>query len=265
MVLTRLRHEGRLVCVAVQYFTRLPTPALRDFDPAWLTQSVRYFPLAGALVGLIGAAVLWLAAQLLPLPVAALIALAATVAVTGAFHEDGLADTFDALGGSVPTHRALEIMRDSRIGTYGAGALILSLLLRWQLLYALPLPLAMAVLVSSHAAARAGAASLMANLDYVRVEVEAKAKPVAHSLTGANLLSTLALGLLPMVGIAIAVPAWWAPLLAGALAVVVVRLWCAHWFRQRLQGYTGDALGCAEQLGEIAFSMAALATLALLG
>jgi adenosylcobinamide-GDP ribazoletransferase len=255
----RLRHEARLLCVALQYFTRLPVPALQHFESSWLSQSVRYFPVAGWIVGAVGAGVLWLCAQALPLPVAALLALAATVAVTGAFHEDGLADTFDALGGHVPRDRALEIMRDSRIGTYGAAALGISLLLRWQAVTALPLAAAMVLLVCAHAAARAGAASLMASLPYVRLEADAKAKPVAQDLGTANLLATLLTGALPTLLCLAVFPHLAMALCAGVLAVAMVRIGCARWFRARLGGYTGDGLGCCEQFGEIAFLLAAMA------
>jgi adenosylcobinamide-GDP ribazoletransferase len=255
----RARHEWRLLCVALQYFTRLPAPNFAVFDPAWLSQSVRYFPLVGAIVGTIGASVLWLCAQALPMPIAALLALAATVAITGAFHEDGLADSFDALGGHVSRERALAIMRDSRIGTYGAAALGLALLLRWQATAALPLLPAMAALVCAHAAARAGAASLMATLTYVRLEDDAKAKPVAQDLGFANLLATICVGALPTAICSAVFPALILPLGAGIAAIAVVRIICANWFQRRLDGYTGDTLGCCEQLGEIAFLLAAVA------
>jgi adenosylcobinamide-GDP ribazoletransferase len=257
--LARITHELRLLRVALQYFTRLPVSTFAQFDPAWLSQSVRYFPVVGMIVGTIGASVLVLCAQVLSMPLAALIALAATVAVTGAFHEDGLADTFDALGGHVSRTRALEIMRDSRIGTYGAAALGLALLLRWQALMALPLWSAAIALICAHAAARAGAASLMATLAYVRLEDDAKAKPVAQGLRWANLLATLIAGVLPTVVFSIAFPAMLWPLYAGLVAIVVVRFACAWWFDHRLGGYTGDALGCCEQLGEIAFLLAVVA------
>lgn len=255
----RIGHELRLLRVALQYFTRLPVPAFAQFDPAWLSQSVRYFPVVGAIVGLIGAGVLIVCAQVLPMPIAALLALATTLLVTGAFHEDGLADTFDALGGHVSRARALEIMRDSRIGTYGAAALAVALLLRWQSLAALSLPVAAAALVCAHATARAAAASLMATLPYVRLEDDAKAKPVAQDLRIGHLLVTLCAGVLPT-GVCLVLFPWMAlPLIAGVCAVAVARIFCGRWFHRRIGGYTGDALGCCEQIGEIAFLLAAVA------
>ena len=259
---TRLAHELRLVAVALQYFTRLPTPALAAFDPRWLARSVRYFPLAGAVVGAIAATVYWLASQLFDAPVAALLSLVAAIATTGAFHEDGLADTFDALGGHVARERALEIMRDSRIGTYGATALGLALLLRWQVIVLLPPPLAIAYLLAAHPCARAAAGSLMASLPYVRLDADAKAKPVADGVGVAQVLAACAVAAVPLALVALAIPTARIALLAGVAALPVVALVCRIWFRRRLGGYTGDALGCAEQFGEIAFGLAMLAALA---
>ncbi len=263
MAFTRLRHEARLLAVAVQYFTRLPTPALHDFDPHWLSQSVRYFPIAGMLVGILGASVLWLCSQILPLSLAALLALAVMIAITGAFHEDGLADSFDALGGHVSRERALEIMRDSRIGTYGAAALGIALLLRWQLMIALPVPATIMLLICAHTAARASAASLMASLPYVRIEQDAKAKPVAQDLRAGNLLATLLFGIAPTLGGIVIAPNMMLPLIAGLAAIIIMRLLCARWFRSRIGGYTGDTLGCCEQLGEIAYGLAFVAAMQL--
>ena len=118
-------HELRLFFIALQFFTRLPVPRWVGYEPEWLHQSARHFPLVGALVGVVGAAVLWAALWLFPMPVAVVLSMVATVLLTGAFHEDGLADTCDALGGAVSRERALEIMKDTRIGSYGAIGLLL--------------------------------------------------------------------------------------------------------------------------------------------
>jgi adenosylcobinamide-GDP ribazoletransferase len=260
-MIARLAHEGRLVVVAMQYFTRLPMPTLRTFESRWLAESVRYFPLAGLVVGLVAAATLWGASHVFPRPVAAALALVVALAITGAFHEDGLADTFDALGGHVPRERALEIMRDSRIGTYGACALALALLLRWLVIATLPPALALAYLVAAHPVARATAAALMATLPYVRLEADAKAKPVAEGVGAVQLVATLLVGLAPALAIAISSDGMRAPLAAGSLAAVLVFAACRRWLRRRLGGYTGDGLGCTEQLAEIAFGLAMLATL----
>lgn len=256
-----LVHEARLVLVALQYFTRLPVPALPRFDARWLSQAVRYFPLAGLVVGTLTALVLFAASIALPWPIAAALALAASLGITGAFHEDGLADTFDALGGHVTRERALEIMRDSRIGTYGATALVLALLVRWQALVALRLPEAMVLLLVGHALSRAAAALLMAGLPYVRLDIDAKAKPVAQPMGAGQAIATAVIGLLPLAGVIA-----WQPRLAPSLgvalaAVALVHGICRRWLRRRLGGYTGDGLGATQQLAEIAFALAWIAAL----
>lgn len=252
----------RLFLVALQFLTRLPV-RLKGFEPAWLNDCVRHFPLVGALVGAAGAAVLVGAAQCWPAWVAAVLALATTVALTGGFHEDGLADTFDALGGVVPRDKALAIMKDSRIGSYGALALGLSLMLRAALLAVLatrPLPGAVAALLASHAFARAAAVGVMVSLPYGGDADHAKAKPLALAVAPRNF------------GIALG----WCGLLAGALvacgvhpgrlllavaAPAVVAWAMRQWLERRLGGYTGDGLGATEQLAEIAVLLAFTAAL----
>lgn len=255
-----MKKQWQLFLVALQFFTRLPVPEIRDFSNDMLNASARYFPLVGIVVGIISALSLWLAAQVFPMPIAALIAIAVSILVTGAFHEDGLADTFDALGGAIPRERALVIMKDSRIGTYGAVALVLSQLLRWQALVILPLDIAVIGLIAAHAAARGGAVSLMASLPYVRDTDDSKSKPIAQDLSGAALLIALLLGVLPAIIFSIVyLPILWMLMIAGLLAVMTVRFYCVYWFKKRLGGYTGDTLGCCEQFGEIGFLLAAAA------
>lgn len=247
----------RLFLVALQFLTRLPV-RLGRFEPAWLNDCVRHFPLVGALVGAVGAAVLLGASQLWPAWIAAVLALAATVALTGGFHEDGLADTFDALGGAVPRERALLIMKDSRIGSYGALALGLSLLLRAALLAVLttrPALGAIAALLASHAFARAAAVGVMVSLPYGGDVDHAKAKPLALAVAPRNF--GIALAWCGLLLAALAAGGVYLPrLLASAVAAALAALLMREWLRCRLGGYTGDGLGATEQLAEIAVLLA---------
>lgn len=252
----------RLVLVALQFLTRLPV-RLNRFEPAWLNDCVRHFPLVGALVGGVGAVVLAGAAQLWPAWVAAVLALAATVALTGGFHEDGLADTFDALGGVVPRDKALAIMKDSRIGSYGALALVLSLLLRATLMAVLatrPLLASVAALLASHAFARAAAVGVMVSLPYGGDAEHAKAKPLALAVAPRNF--GLALGWCGLLALALAVLGVQPPrLLAAVGAAALAALLMRQWLKRRLGGYTGDGLGATEQLAEIAVLLAFTASI----
>jgi adenosylcobinamide-GDP ribazoletransferase len=262
-----LRHELRLVGVALQFLTRVPLPRSLPFEPAWLHASARHFPLVGAAVGAVGAAVLWGAALWWPLPVTVLLAMVATVLLTGGFHEDGLADTCDALGGAVDRERALEIMKDSRLGSYGALGLVLVLALKAAALWGLSqrgvTMAAVPAWLLAHAASRAGAVALLHALPYAGDLAHAKAKPMAQQVSRGSMwvafawVALLALSLRAVLG-----PRGAPPLLAALAGAAVMALMCARWFRRRLGGYTGDTLGAAQQLGEVA---ALLGWLALAG
>jgi len=244
-------HELRLFLIALQFLTRLPVPARVGFDPQWLNESARHFPLVGACVGMLAAGVLWVAGWVFPAEVALGLSMAATVLLTGAFHEDGLADTCDALGGTVSRERALEIMKDSRIGSYGAVGLLLVLGLKAAALAALPLEWAVPALVLGHTASRAAAVSLIRFMPYAGDVDLAKAKPLARRISTAGLL--VAFGWVALVcGLIVACSpgSWVAVLLALALAGVGT-LACARWFRRRLGGITGDTLGATQQLTEL--------------
>lgn len=254
-----IRHELRLIGVALQFLTRVPVRV--GFDPLWLNQSARHFPLVGALVGAVGALVLWAAGLVFTPAVAVGLSMVATVLLTGAFHEDGLADTCDALGGAVSRERALEIMKDSRIGTYGALGLLLVLGLKSATLVALPPVWAMASLVLAHTVSRTAAVVLIRLLPYAGDVSQAKAKPLAERISTGGLL--VAVGWALAVGVAlIAWRAGWWPMVVTAWAVAALGAWaCGRWFMRRLGGITGDTLGATQQLTELAVLLGWLAWL----
>lgn len=261
--MTWLRHELRLFFVALQFLTRVPAPAWVGYEPTWPSRAVRHFPLVGALVGTVATAVALAAHSLWPPAVAATLAVTATLWLTVAFHEDGLADTFDALLGAAPRERALVIMKDSRVGTYGAAVLVASLLLRVTLLAALLAQshmLAAAACVASHAAGRACAVALMAVLPYAGDEAHAKAKPLARQVRGLDAVWAVATGLVAGVPAAALSPTPALALGAAVLGLAVLCLLLRWWLPRRLGGYTGDTLGACEQLGEITVLLALAAT-----
>ena len=255
-------HELRLFFVALQLLTRVPVPRWVGWQPGWLNDSVRHLPTVGLFVGGCGALVLAGAARCWPPTVAALLAVAAGVWLCGAFHEDGLADTFDALGGSVPRDKALLIMKDSRIGTYGAAALVLVLGLRVALLAALlqrgALTAALA-LVGANVLGRGCAVAVMAWLPYAGDAEHAKAKPLATAVRPGSALAAAGLAALIAAGLAACdaggTARAWAWAVAGA-GTVAVALAMRRWLGRRLGGYTGDTLGATEQLAEVAVLLA---------
>lgn len=248
-----LRRELEYFFGAIRFFTRLPVPAWVGHSAEALNHSARYFPAVGLLVGAIGALVYLGAARLWPPPVAILLSMASTIYATGAFHEDGLADTVDGLGGAWEKLRILEIMKDSRVGSYGVVAMTLALLGKFALLSSLDGALIPYALLAGHALSRFCATLLLATMDYVREDLLAKAKPLATRLSaGAMLLAAL------FVLAALA----WLPLekaIAGSALAALATLWLAAKFKRWLGGYTGDCLGATQQLSEIAFYLGLLA------
>jgi adenosylcobinamide-GDP ribazoletransferase len=237
--------QWRLFLTAVQYFTRVPVPAWVGHSPRQLNEAARWFPAVGIGVGFV-AAVVYLAVAPWSTPWLGLaLAFTATAWLTGAFHEDGLADTVDGLGGGYTRERALEIMKDSRIGTYGALALVLCTTVKLAALAAAPAALPWA-LVAGHALSRWLAVTIIATQDYVRDDDSARAKPLSHAIGAPGLAIATLCGLLPL---ALLGPA----ALAGLAAAAVARWRLAALFRGRLGGYTGDCLGATQQVCEAAF------------
>jgi adenosylcobinamide-GDP ribazoletransferase len=250
-----LRRLATDLKISVLFSTRLPlahTLAVAGPDVARASWTL---PLAGTLIGLLGAAAYWFvhAAGLPPLAAAAL-ALAATLLATGCLHEDGLADTADGFGGGTTRERKLEIMRDSRIGSYGACALILSLLLRWSALASLAEPAAVAgALIAAHASARATMPLLMCLVPQARADGLAAdaGSPPRASVVAAGLLAAIALGL--GLGRTAAV--------AALLLLVLAAAFMAWLCRRQIGGQTGDVLGALEQVGEVLVLLTAAARL----
>jgi adenosylcobinamide-GDP ribazoletransferase len=256
--------ELRLILAAVQFFTRLPVPARVGHGAEQLAQAARYLPLVGLLVGAIAAAALWLAAQVLPLPLAVTLSMAAGILATGAFHEDGLSDFADGMGGGHSREKALAIMKDPRAGSYGVIALVLALLMKFEALLALcetrSLALAAAALVAAHAVSRLMAASIMLTQDYVREDDSARARPAAQRMGATSFAVALLAGIVAL-GIPFAAGEGAAALFAAAGAALAMRAYLAWRLRKRLGGYTGDCLGAVQQLCELAFYLGLLAAL----
>ena len=261
--------------LAVQFFTRIPiTGRLADwtgFSPELLRKSAGHFPGVGVLVGLAAAAAYALIQALLPdttfTPlVAAALSTVVTALLTGGFHEDGLADVADGLGGSQDKTHALEIIKDSRIGAFGAMALVLALLGKVALLALLgsvegppagweEAPFsgwyACAVLCAAHVVSRALPLLLIYLLPHVGDTSTSKSKPLAEQISKGSLVLACSWCLLTLLLLCTLLD--FASLLVGCSFGLVALLWMGRLFKRRLQGFTGDCLGAAQQVCEIAF------------
>lgn len=255
-----------LFLVAMQFLTRVPVPSAGDFQARWLSGSLRYFPLVGGLVGLATAAVWWLSSHWFPRTIAVGLMLAASLLITGAFHEDGFADTCDGLGGGNTRASALAIMKDSRIGAFGAVGLIVLMGLKWSALVALPGAAFWLIVVASHVVSRWCSIGLVWALQYARADGAGKSREFDGGLSGARWLLSGVIGMT-----AIALPAIWpgadmttalaAAAGVGFAAAAGTAFAAAACFKQRIGGYTGDCLGAVQQVSELTFLLGALAVL----
>ncbi len=252
-------HQIRLFFTALQFFTRLPIPGWVGFDAAWLNQASRYFPLVGVVVALLAAGVYFVAALIFPAPVAVLLSTAASIYTTGAFHEDGFADMCDGFGGGMSPQRVLEIMKDSRIGAYGAIGILCMLALKCAALAALDPVMAIAALLLAHPLSRLMASALIWQLSYAREE--GKAKPLAQSMRTGEFAIAASTALIP--ALILIAGGWltWTALAISLLSAALVTLWLAGKIVRRLGGYTGDCLGAVQQVSEVTIYLALLASL----
>ncbi len=256
--------ELRLFLTALQFFTRLPVPAWVGQSAEQLNQAARYFPLVGIMVGALSAASLWLFAQILPLSLAVAIAMTTSILITGAFHEDGLSDFVDGLGGGYTIEKALAIMKDSRVGAYGVIALVLALLMKYQALvelcHAYSALLVAATLISAHSFSRLMATSIMLTQRYIRDDDTARAKPAAQQISKLSFAIATLTGMASLV-LLFAAGAPLVNLIGAVFAALVMRIYLAWRLQKRLGGYTGDCLGAVQQLTELAFYLGLLATI----
>ena len=232
--------------LVLTFFTRLPLPdelGKRIGHDARLTDAIVYFPLVGFIIGVMTGLVWYLSSLLLPASVAAGLAIMTGLILTGALHEDGFADCADGLGGSPNREKALEIMRDSRIGTYGGLALIITVGLRWLSLATLS-PLGGAfVLLIAHTTSRSAMTIAMKLSNYARPE--GLGKMASGDVSDVSFLVTILLAFL--VGAIFGG-------IAGLMAVTTALLlsWgLMKYLEARLGGYTGDGLGAMQQVAEI--------------
>jgi adenosylcobinamide-GDP ribazoletransferase len=245
-----LQNQWHYFLTAVMFFTRVPV-RFSSFDNADLNKATRYFPLVGILVGALGALVFWLSDILLPLEIALLLSMASTILLTGAFHEDGLADAIDGLGGGSSSEQVLAIMIDSRIGSYGAIGLFLVLLTKYQALTYQLAALIPATLIAGHALSRLCAVLVMYTQIYVKAE--GKSKSLATRPTVTELIIATFFGLSPLAFLEM-------KFLAALVPVAIVWLWFSAKIKSRIGGYTGDCLGAMQQLTEVAFYVGVLAS-----
>lgn len=248
-----LKYQWYLWLLALSFFTRipvkLPTHLSNEMLRGMLHHASRYFALVGFVIGLSSAAVYFFAQIIFPEHISIIMTMAFGLLLTGAFHEDGWADVWDGFGGGWSLEQKLNIMKDSRLGTYGASALFFILLIKFFSLYELAdysngLPII--ALVVAHTLSRVVATSLIADMPYVAEDATSKVKPLAQQLSANGLLCLLATGLVVAL---LCLP--WVVVVKLSIVLLITRSLIKLWFNKQLGGYTGDCLGAAQQLTEV--------------
>lgn len=191
---------------------------------------------------------------------ASLLFILISVWFTGAFHEDGFADTCDGFGGGWTKEQILAIMKDSRVGTYGVVGLVLLILIKAALLLEFPKYnqgiLLLLILMNGHTLSRMMAATVIFTHEYVREDEQSKAKPVAKSYSKANVILVLLLGIIPTIIITTLTNQWW--WLLVPLPLYLVKMILSRFFRKHIGGYTGDCLGAVQQVVEVVYYLLAV-------
>ncbi|SEI37701.1 cobalamin-5'-phosphate synthase [Dyadobacter sp. SG02] len=247
-----IRHQFTLFFTALQFYTRLPAPKWVVYRPENLSLATAYLPFVGWIVGLV-AGVAWLTGDYLTNPsIAVLCSMIISVLLTGAFHEDGFADVCDGFGGGWTKDKILEIMKDSRVGTYASVGLILIFALKFALLQAISGwgNNVITVLVSGHALSRLMPVFVIYMLPYSR-DTDGKAKPVAGKPPFAVLATAIVFGIMPLFGMTVYLGQ---PLILAVIPVLgLITILLARYFRKWIGGYTGDCLGAIQQVCEVTF------------
>jgi adenosylcobinamide-GDP ribazoletransferase len=255
--------ELDLFWAALMFYTRIPVPTNALHSQTVLNRSRKYFPLIGIIIGSIAMATFWLASQVFSIVLSIGLSMAATLLATGAFHEDGFADSCDGFGGGWSTEQVLTIMKDSRLGTYGAEGLMFCLGIKFLSLLEVasnntPM-LFVAACLAAHTLSRTLSSSMIDLFDYVQDIDSSKIKPITEqNLSSNDKLLSIAITSLPILLLASMAPM---ATLFACLASCVIALSYMTYSRARIGGYTGDVLGAIQQLSELTFYLSLAAVL----
>lgn len=249
-----------LFYLALSFFTRIPVPQSMYYSPELLNRSGRYFSLIGLLISGILSIIFMLISPLFPYSISVPLLIITSLLLTGAFHEDGLADMADGMGGGMTVEKRLTIMKDSRIGTYGSVALVMALALKlFSLIELAQVHYLIPTLILAYTLSRSVAASLIYDLPYVANINTSKSKPLANKQSTFELKLLIIIGLIPLIFFSI---------LTSFIIIIILLIFRAcfkRWLIARLGGYTGDCLGACQQISELLIYLIVIASFTLFG
>lgn len=242
-----MKKELNIFLTALLFYTRIPVRKNIEFSNDLLSKATRYFPFVGFLVGGIGALTFMGANYFFSIHLSLVISIITMVFFTGAFHEDALADFCDGFGGGYTKEKILLIMKDSRIGTYGAIALILLFFTKILLLSEIKTSQIPIILIAANVVSRINPVLLIFTAKYVRLDESSKCKAVDENKSPYTLIIALIFGIVPFAFLS---------LITSALIFIMLLLIFIifrYYVIKKIEGYTGDVLGALQQFSEIAF------------
>jgi len=260
-----MKKEGKIFLTALMFLTRLPVPKNTDHSETYLQKSPKYFPLIGWIVAALSFTAFFIFHQYVAEDIGVLASIIAGIFTTGAFHEDGFADTCDAFGGGWTKEKILAIMKDSRLGTYVVAGIVLMLSTKFLLLkelitsFSLGAPhekqvylLVWGVMITAHSVSRLMSVLVIQCYQYVTAGDGSKSKPLASKkLSAAELVVTTLFAIVPFALLP-------APFLLSLVLIIPSTFMLANYFKKWIGGYTGDCLGSVQQVTEIIFYLSAL-------
>ncbi len=250
-----MKQQLAIFFTALMYYTRIPCPAWVDYQERRLHKATRYFPLIGWVIGLVAGILFLAGSYLFGVHLGILLSIAGSVLATGAFHEDGFADSCDGFGGGWTKEKILESMKDSRVGTYGVVGLVLILSFKFlalqQLVAYMQLQPAVLLLVfiTAHSLSRFTASTFIFTHAYVRLSDDSKVKPVAEAVEIYNLVIGAVLALSPLLALVVLTNRL--TLLLVLVPLYLLKRYLGYYYTKWIGGYTGDCLGAAQQVSEV--------------
>ena len=244
--------EIKIFFTALMFYTRIPCPKWVDHNPEYMRESARYFSLIGWIVGGVGAGVFLVSSLLFSIEISIVLSLASTIRLTGAFHEDGLADVCDGFGGGWTKEKIILIMKDSRLGTFGVLSLILVLLLKFLSLGDMPTTWIPIAILSGHVLSRVAATRMLARGKYVQNNNVAKAGSAAKKLSLISLIVNFTLGF----SVLFFFDNWFFAL--AILPLFITEALMFRFYNKWIGGYNGDCAGAVQQITELVFYLSLL-------
>ncbi|MBW3519935.1 adenosylcobinamide-GDP ribazoletransferase [Flavobacterium sp. NKUCC04_CG] len=249
-----MKTEIKIFFTALMFYTRIPCPKWVAYSPELLNKSTRYFPIIGWIVGTLSFLVYCISHLVFSVEIAVLMSIAAGVLLTGSFHEDGLADGFDGFGGGWTKSSILDIMKDSRLGTYGAVALIFLFGFKFFALRDLLIELQgkgllflLLLFINYHTLARFTAINITFISSYSRDDESSKSKPIVKAYSAKEIIGVYVFGLLPL----LILLTYNGVFLFLLFPLAGLFFFSQRYFKKWIDGYTGDCLGAVEQLAEV--------------